>query len=119
MPVGLAASVLTVLDLGMGAGRQGLGAAVLLCKLLLDEAPLVHGVNRYRRVTIRFRINGESPLERAVLADNRFIWAIGDAIDPDAVPAPSGMNAPVDAKLDRFLARTVMVARGERLSWET
>ena len=94
---------------------KALGAAALLRRLLLDEAPLVHQVNRYRRVRIRFRINGESPLERAVLEDNPLLWAIGDAIDPDAFPAP-GISAPMDAKLNQFLARTVMVARGERLS---
>src|SRR5258708_36279399 len=94
---------------------KALGAAALLRRLLLDEAPLVHQVNRYRRVRIRFRINGESPLERAVLEDNPLLWAIGDAIDPDAFPAP-GISAPMDAKLNQFLARTVMVARGERLA---
>ena len=43
---------------------EALLAAGLLRKLLLDEAPLVHQVNRYRRERIRFRINGETPLER-------------------------------------------------------
>lgn len=94
---------------------EALLAAGLLRKLLLDEAPLVHQVNRYRRERIRFRINGETPLERTILEDNPVFWAIGDAIDPDAFPVP-GVSAPVDAKLDEFLARTVMFARGERLS---
>jgi hypothetical protein len=94
---------------------EALLAAGLLRKLLLDEAPLVHQVNRYRRERIRFRVNGETPLERTVLEDNPAFWAIGDAIDPDAFPGP-GTSAPMDAKLDQFLARTVMFARGERLS---
>ena len=95
---------------------EALLAAGLLRKLLLDEAPLVHQVNRYRRERIRFRINGETPLERTILADNPVFWAIGDAIDPDAFAALPGISAPMDAKLDQFLARTVMFARGERLS---
>ena len=94
---------------------EALLAAGLLRKLLLDEAPLVHQVNRYRRERVRFRINGETPLERIMLEDNPVFWAIGDAIDPDAFPA-SGISAPMDAKLDQFLARTMMFVRGERLS---
>ncbi len=94
---------------------EALLAAGLLRKLLLDEAPLVHQVNRYRRERIRFRINGETPLERTILEDKPVFWAIGDAIDPDAFRAP-GISAPMDAKLDQFLARTVMFVRGERLS---
>ena len=80
-------------------------AAGLLRKLLLDEVPLVHQVNRYRRERIRFRINGESPLERTMLEDEPVFWVIGDAIDPDAFPVP-GMSASMDAKLDQLLART-------------
>jgi hypothetical protein len=90
-------------------------AAGLLRKLLLDEAPLIHQVNRDRREQIRFRINGETPLERVILEDNPIFWVIGDAIDPDAFPV-SGISAPIDVKLDQFLARTVMFTRGERLS---
>lgn len=95
---------------------EALLAAGLLRKLLLDESPLVHQVNRYRRERIRFRINGETPLERTILKDNPVFWVIGDAIDPDAFRATPGISAPMDAKLDQFLARTVMFARGERLS---
>jgi len=94
---------------------EALLAAGLLRKLLLDEFPLVHQVNRYRRERIHFRINGETPVEKAILENGPLFWAIGDAIDPDAFPVP-GINAPIDAKLDQFLARTVMFARGERLS---
>jgi hypothetical protein len=95
---------------------EALLAAGLLRKLLLDETPLVHQVNRYRRERIRFRVNGETPLERIMLGDNPVFWAIGDAIDPDAFSSFPGASAPMDAKLDQFLARTVMFARGERLS---
>lgn len=95
---------------------EALLAAGLLRKLLLDESPLVHQVNRYRRERIRFRINGETPLERIILKDNPIFWAIGDAIDPDAFRAAPGISAPMDAKLDQFLARTVMFVRGEHLS---
>ena len=94
---------------------EALLAAGLLRKLLLDEAPLVHQVNRYRREPILFRINGETLLERTIFEDDPVFWAIGDAIDPDAFPAP-GMSAPMDATLKEFLARTVMLARGQRLS---
>jgi hypothetical protein len=93
---------------------EALGAAAPLRKLLMDDSALVHQVNRYRREKIRFRINGETPLEKAQLADNPIVWAIGDSIDPNAMP---GMfNAPMDAKVDQLLARTVMYAKGERLS---
>src|ERR1700728_2684904 len=95
---------------------EALLAAGLLRKLLLDEAPLAYQVNRYRRERIRFRINGETSLERAILEDNPLFWAIGDAINPDAFRELPGISAPIDAKLDQFLARTVMFARGEHLS---
>jgi hypothetical protein len=94
---------------------EALLAAGRLRLLLLDEAPLVHQVYRYRRERIRFRINGETPLEKTILEDGPVFWDIGDAIDPDAF-LTSGISAPMDAKLDQFLARTVMFARGERLS---
>jgi hypothetical protein len=55
---------------------EALLAAGLLRKLLLDETPVVHQVNRYRRERIRFRINGETPLERIMLQDNPVFWAI-------------------------------------------
>jgi hypothetical protein len=91
-------------------------AAGLLRKLLLDgRASLLAQVNRYRREPIHFRINGESAYEKVTLADNPAYWAIGDAIDPDRFPLP-GLSVPVEAKLDDFLARTVMVVQGERLS---
>jgi len=95
---------------------EALLAAGLIRKLLLDESPHAYQVNRYRQERIRFRINGETSLERIILNDNPFFWAIGDAIDPDAFRAAPGISAPVDAKLEQFLARTVMFARGEHLS---
>ena len=95
---------------------EALLAAGLLRKLLLDEAPLAYQVNRYRRERIRFRINAETPFEKIILEDKPFFWAIGDAIKPDAFQGRSGVSAPMDAKLDQFLARPVMCMRGERLS---
>jgi hypothetical protein len=93
---------------------EALGAAALLRKLLMDDSALVHQVNRYRREKLRFRINGETPLEQAILEDKPIVWAIGDSIDPDAMPGMA--NSPMDAKIDQLLARTVLYAHGERLS---
>ena len=50
-----------------------------------------------------------------ILADNALFWSIEDAIDPDALTAPL-VSVPIEAKLDQFLARPVMLMRGERFS---
>jgi hypothetical protein len=80
----------------MGAG--------LLRKLLVDGGRLMDQVNRHHRLQVRFRIGGESPLERHILASNPLFWAIEDALDPDCPLA----YVPIEVSVDKLLARRIM-----------
>ncbi len=94
---------------------EALMSAGLLRKLLLDSTPLMDQVNLNHRLKVRFRINGESPLERVIHEDRPMYWLLGDAIDPDAFHPP-GIQAPVDATRSQLFARHVMSVQG---NWMT
>src|SRR5258708_27421251 len=88
-----------------------LTSALPLRKLLLDATPLMHLVNRNYQLSITFRINDESPLERVILEDGPWFWSLADGLDP-ASNNPPGAQAPVEVKLDRLLARRVLRVNG-------
>ena len=96
------------------AGRSTydvLQIAGLLRKLLLDDTRLVDAVNRSRRVKYRFRAN-----ERQAPGDPSLVfWSIQDGLDPDTA-APFRTNNVRDLTRDKFLAVTIIVVRGERLT---
>lgn len=85
--------------------------AALVRKLLLDDTRLVDTVNRSRRVQIRFHANERQPPDMPGLV----FWSIQDGLDPDTA-APLRHNNPRDLTRDQFLAVTIMVVRGERLT---
>jgi hypothetical protein len=54
--------------------------APLLRELLMGEPPLMHTVNRDRRVKIRFKVVGRSAYDEAVLADRPLMFAVADGL---------------------------------------
>jgi len=104
--------LLTLLDLEerahLGRGEyDALNMAWLLRKLLLDEFPLVHVVNRSRRIPLRFIVNDESPPPGIIG------WGLTDAFYPD----PAWENIPtVELTFDEFLRRTVLVESRQTIS---
>jgi hypothetical protein len=80
-------------------------------KLLLDDTRLVDAVNRSRRIKYRFRANERQPPDDPSLV----FWSIQDGLDPDTA-APLRTNNVRDLTRDKFLAVTIMVVRGERLT---
>lgn len=80
---------------------QALRLAAHLRKLLVDERPLVHEVNRSRRVRLRFHVRSPDP----EYAPERTILRI---VGSSLVPTPSSPSE--ELNLDRFLGRQVMVA---------
>lgn len=87
-------------------------SAALLRKLLMDSTPLVDRVNQARRLRIRFRINGETPYQRAVMELGPVYWSLEDGMDPD-LGQPPGVQAPQEVKREGLLARRVMRLQGE------
>jgi hypothetical protein len=94
----------------LGRGEyDALMSALLLRKVLLDDHPLLHQVNRSRQLRVRFRLRDLTPPE-----GSQNIWSPGESLSPD-VQAPSSA-ATVDLTLDQFLARPVFVAFGQEVS---
>lgn len=92
----------------LGSGEySALNMAWLLRKLLLDDPPLVHAVNRHRRHKLRFCVTDLTP------DPDIDGWALNDVFHPDG-KWPD--HATVDLTWDQFLARTVLVAHGEHVS---
>lgn len=84
-------------------------AAGLLRKLLLDEQPLVHQVNRELRVKLTFCVATNDAYEAVVFEDNPLIYVVNDGIYP-----PSALPSAVvkEMKLDVFLARRAAFVQG-------
>lgn len=93
-------------ELGKGE-YDALIMASLLRKLLLDEIPLAHAVNRERREHIRFRVTDLTP-PRGVES-----WAFDDVFHPSGAWPEHTM---VDLTLKQFLNRTAVVAFAECVS---
>jgi hypothetical protein len=93
-------------ELGKGE-YDALIMASLLRKLLLDEIPLAHAVNRERREHIRFRVTDLTP-PRGVES-----WAFDDVFHPSGAWPEHTM---VDLTLKQFLNRTAVVAFKECVS---
>ena len=62
-----------------------LASSALVRKLLMDEEPLIHRVNRSHRLTIRFTFNGPTRYEDVVLSDGPVFWSVQDGLDPKQV----------------------------------
>lgn len=84
-------------------------AAPLLRELLLGDPPLIHTVNRTRRLKIRFEVVSRSPYEDAVLADRPVFYARANAFYPKAKLPTDVVRA---VSLDEFLREMVIVSQG-------
>jgi hypothetical protein len=90
-----------------------LRSALLLRQLLLDESPLLHQVNRDRRIPITFRVNVREPIWKIAGSPPPEIWAKQNGLDPDtAGPAPEV----ADLKLSAFLSRVIIISHGSELT---
>jgi hypothetical protein len=90
-------------------------SAALVRKLLMDEEPLMHRVNRTYRLAIRFTFNGPTRYEEVVLSRGPWFWSIEDGLDP-RTGGPPGLINTVEGKLDDLLGRRVMRVRGHDVS---
>jgi hypothetical protein len=88
-------------------------SAASLRKLLLDGEPLVHRVNRERRLRIRFRANCGGPPAH-VIEDHPTYWSIHDGFDPET--GHSRSRAPSELRLEEMLRCVVMLVDGENMS---
>lgn len=86
-----------------------LGAAALLRQLLLDGNPLMHQVNRERRLPLRFEVNNNRP-EFPPDLPQPDVHLILDGIAPTLATVTAGT---VEVKLDGFLAWPLMLINGE------
>ena len=78
----------TLSDLERRTGSEAseydvLRSSALLRQLLLDGGPLVHQVNRHRRLTLVFRVNVREPTWRRVGSDPPSFWTRHDGLDPE------------------------------------
>lgn len=90
-----------------------LHSSALLRRLLIDEHPLLHQVNRERQLQIRFEVAAEDDYTRMVLEDGAAFWAPLDGFSPRLAGRP---RQPELLKLPEFLARRVARIRGVDIS---
>lgn len=93
--------------------------AGILRRLLLDDVPLVHLVNRERKIQIRFRVNFDKPGESIIVPGRQGSGVLraqsvsmGDALDPEV----ERRIATSTLKLEKLLGRPVATARGKDVS---
>src|SRR5437868_6868134 len=79
--------------------------SALLRKLLIDDTPLVHAVNRERRLKLRFDVADVTP---PAGADS---WASNDTFHPSGAAGRSTLSLTID----QLLKRTIVVAFGENI----
>lgn len=81
--------------------------AALLRKLLLDGDPLVHQINRNRKLKVQFTaVHRRPPTDRATV-----LWTIQDGLDPDTAFPRLGGEV-VRVSLDKFMALPVAAVEG-------
>ena len=83
-------------------------SSALLRKLLLDENPLIHQVNKNRRLKITFIIN-DRPLENL---PGLVLWSVQDGFDPETAHSSNPQEVP----LDKMLKAPVMIIQGQVIS---
>jgi hypothetical protein len=90
-----------------------LGISSLVRKLLLDEHPLAHTVNRERRLSVRFEINVTPPIWEALGEEPPLFWLSQDALDPETSLPRSRIEK---VTLDQFLGTMIAYVRGRRIT---
>lgn len=108
----------TVDDLSMRVDASDeytlLMAAPLVRKLLADDHPLMHLVNREHRLSLRFEVTAEDDYTRLVLRDGPVFWAVMEGLSPRL-----GVRRRANTEeltLDQFLGHRIMRVRGEDFS---
>jgi hypothetical protein len=90
-----------------------LGISSLVRKLLLDDHPLAHTVNRERRVRLRFEIDATPPVWEILGEEPPLLWLSQDALDPRTSLPRAQIK---EATLDQFLGTMVAYVRGRRIT---
>jgi hypothetical protein len=88
------------------------GISSLLRKLLLDEKPLVHLVNRKLKKKFKFQVNIIEPIWKRAGSPPPTIWAQQDGFDPATAMNPLVSNV----KLDEMLARVIIISEGYEIT---
>jgi hypothetical protein len=91
-----------------------LGIAALVRKLLLDDLPLVHSVNRDRRLRLRYAIDASPPIWKLLGEEPPSIWSVQDGLDP--ATSLGGSSSSKDVSLDEFLGTMVMYVRHQEIT---
>ena len=91
-----------------------LEAAAAVRKLLLDESPLLHQVNRQRRRRIVFEVAGPSALQAEILKDKPTVYFLMEGFSPRL--RLTGGTGVEPLKLDPFLARPVGWVQGRAVT---
>lgn len=89
---------------------QLLQASAQLRALLLDNDPLMHQVNRDRRLKVTFEPSAEDAYTTVVLQDGPVFWAQLDGFSPRLAARP---RPPEILNLDGLLAKRAAVVGGE------
>jgi hypothetical protein len=103
----------TRLAAAIDADYEILMAAPLLRELIMGEPPLMHTVNRSRRLKIRFRVSYNLAYEQVVFADKPISYARGDGLYPGAAMPKDTIQ---EQTIDQFLREMVMVIQGETIT---
>jgi hypothetical protein len=90
-----------------------LRSAVLLRQLLLDQSPLLHQVNRDRKIPITFRANIREPIWKIAGSPPPAVWAKQDGLDPETALAVSEV---ADLDLPAFLSQVIIISGGVELT---
>lgn len=98
---------------GISDDFQLLQASGHLRALLLDHDPLMHQMNRDRRLKISFEPSAEDAYTKVVLEDGPVFWAQMDGFSPRLAARPRQSEA---LKLDGLLAKRAAVVEGEDVS---
>lgn len=86
----------------------------LVRKLLIDESPLLHQVNRQRRRRVRFEVAGNVAYETELFKDGPMVWVPGAALSPRlSIMAHFTVRS---LTLDQFLAHRAMFVAGHDVS---
>lgn len=90
-----------------------LQASAHMRKLLLDEDPLMHQVNRERRIKVLFTVCAEDPYTAMVLEDGPVFWAWMDGFSPRWA---LGGKPTETLKLDGFMSKRAARVAGHDIS---
>jgi hypothetical protein len=108
----------TLRDLGTRTAVEAseydvLRSSALLRQLLLDDDPLVHQVNRDRRLRLVFRTNVSEPIWKKAGIEPPAFWSRHDGLDPETALVPPEV---AELKRDGLLASVVMIVDGRNFT---